>query len=60
MYLKHVDLSSEGIYRCEVSGEEPDFATVEKEKEMKIYREYEILRYVNDTKTRILTIKCYH
>jgi len=37
VYLKHVDLFSEGIYRCEVSAEAPSFNTAEMEKEMKVY-----------------------
>nr|XP_042902417.1 uncharacterized protein LOC107441168 [Parasteatoda tepidariorum] len=36
VYLRHVDLNSAGIYRCEVSAEAPEFQTVEAEKEMKV------------------------
>ncbi|XP_074600429.1 uncharacterized protein LOC141854575 [Brevipalpus obovatus] len=37
VYLKRVDLNSEGKYKCEVSGEAPEFKTAEDEKEMKVY-----------------------
>ncbi|GFY79342.1 uncharacterized protein TNIN_381631, partial [Trichonephila inaurata madagascariensis] len=36
VYLRHVDLNSAGVYRCEVSAEAPEFQTVEAEKEMKV------------------------
>ncbi|XP_054717916.1 uncharacterized protein LOC129227391 [Uloborus diversus] len=37
VYLRHVDLNSAGLYRCEVSAEAPEFQTVEAEKEMKVF-----------------------
>ncbi|KAG8199248.1 hypothetical protein JTE90_003675 [Oedothorax gibbosus] len=36
VYLRHVDLNSAGLYRCEVSAEAPEFQTVTAEKEMKV------------------------
>ncbi|CAL1271777.1 unnamed protein product [Larinioides sclopetarius] len=37
VYLRHVDLNSSGIYRCEISAEAPSFDTAEAEKEMKVF-----------------------
>uniref|UniRef100_A0A2L2YQC1 Ig-like domain-containing protein n=1 Tax=Parasteatoda tepidariorum TaxID=114398 RepID=A0A2L2YQC1_PARTP len=37
VYLRHVDLNSAGVYRCEVSAEAPEFQTVEAEKPMKVF-----------------------
>uniref|UniRef100_A0A2L2YNL9 Ig-like domain-containing protein n=1 Tax=Parasteatoda tepidariorum TaxID=114398 RepID=A0A2L2YNL9_PARTP len=37
VYLRHVDLYSGGLYRCEISAEAPSFDTAEAEKEMKVY-----------------------
>ncbi|GIY55788.1 uncharacterized protein CDAR_459451 [Caerostris darwini] len=37
VYLRHVDLNSGGIYRCEISAEAPSFDTAEAEKEMKVF-----------------------
>ena len=37
VYLKHVDLNSAGVYRCETSAEAPSFNTAEMEKEMQVY-----------------------
>ena len=37
VFLKHVDLNSGGLYRCEVSAEAPEFKTAELEREMKVY-----------------------
>ncbi|XP_015911212.1 cell adhesion molecule 2 isoform X2 [Parasteatoda tepidariorum] len=37
VYLRHVDLNSGGLYRCEISAEAPSFDTAEAEKEMKVY-----------------------
>lgn len=37
VYLKRINLNSEGTYRCEVSGEAPEFKTADAQKEMKVY-----------------------
>lgn len=37
VYLRHVDLHSGGMYRCEISAEAPSFDTAEAEKEMKVF-----------------------
>lgn len=37
VFLRHVDLNSGGIYRCEISAEAPSFDTAEAEKEMKVF-----------------------
>ncbi|XP_035211375.1 uncharacterized protein LOC118185602 isoform X1 [Stegodyphus dumicola] len=37
VYLRHVDLNSGGMYRCEISAEAPSFDTAEAEKEMKVF-----------------------
>ncbi|GFS97621.1 uncharacterized protein NPIL_546102 [Nephila pilipes] len=37
VYLRHVDLNSSGMYRCEISAEAPSFDTAEAEKEMKVF-----------------------
>lgn len=37
VFLKHIDLHSQGVYRCEVSAEAPSFNTAELEREMKVY-----------------------
>lgn len=37
VYLRHVDLNTAGIYRCEISAEAPSFDTAESEKEMKVF-----------------------
>ncbi|XP_015908486.1 uncharacterized protein [Parasteatoda tepidariorum] len=37
VYLRHVDLNSGGMYRCEVSAEAPEFQTVAAEKRMTVF-----------------------
>ncbi|XP_054167273.1 uncharacterized protein LOC128964661 [Oppia nitens] len=37
VFLKNINLSSAGIYRCEVSAEAPEFTTIEEFKEMKVF-----------------------
>ncbi|GFY62206.1 ig-like domain-containing protein [Trichonephila inaurata madagascariensis] len=37
IYMPYTDVESEGIYRCEVSTEAPNFQTVKAEREMRIY-----------------------
>ncbi|RWS26121.1 hypothetical protein B4U80_07266, partial [Leptotrombidium deliense] len=37
VYLRHVDLKTSGLFRCEVSAEAPEFKTAELEKEMKVF-----------------------
>ncbi|GFQ81526.1 ig-like domain-containing protein [Trichonephila clavata] len=39
IYMPYTDVESEGIYRCEVSTEAPNFQTVKAEREMRIYDE---------------------
>lgn len=40
VYLKSLDLSSSGRYRCEVSGEAPSFTTVTEHNDMVTVGEY--------------------
>ncbi|GBM15107.1 hypothetical protein AVEN_242154-1 [Araneus ventricosus] len=37
IFMPYTDVDSEGIYRCEVSTEAPNFQTVKAEREMRIY-----------------------
>lgn len=40
VYLKAVTLKSTGVYRCEISAEEPDFKTVQGEGKLEVVCEY--------------------
>ena len=40
VFLNRTDLSTEGIYRCEVSADSPSFQTVRREAEMRVFRKY--------------------
>lgn len=37
VFLKNVELETEGKYKCEVSAEAPEFKTAEMEKEMVVF-----------------------
>ncbi|RWS27626.1 beat protein-like protein, partial [Leptotrombidium deliense] len=42
VYLRDTDIFSGGTFRCEVSADAPSFQTVSKEKDIIIYREYNL------------------
>lgn len=44
VYLKGVTLKSTGLYRCEISAEEPDFKTVAGEGKLEVVCKLETLR----------------
>jgi len=44
VFLRGVTLKSTGLYRCEVSAEEPDFKTVQGEGKLEVVCKYEFQR----------------
>jgi hypothetical protein len=56
--LSRVDLSSSGLYKCEVSAEAPSFQTVSERGQMIVVGEYALCRHANSFGVNILTSVC--
>ncbi|KAG8186080.1 hypothetical protein JTE90_027074 [Oedothorax gibbosus] len=51
IFMPYTDVESEGIYRCEVSTEAPNFQTVKAEREMRIYVNPSSKPFITGTKS---------